>query len=139
MFGRSRVRRVSPDRLLLASHGQARLRVEGTVYGFIRVERERRWAWGDFDETFVVALPERAPALLIRLSGLSGLVRHPVPCGPKIDLRSPALTRHKSTLRVQVRLPRTRSLAVRRILAPRLEPLARVPIQSASTATESTS
>lgn len=138
MFGRSSVRRVTPEALVLTTHGQARLQVEGRTFGSVSVCGDRRWAWGDFDETFVVTLSEREGQVRVTLSGLRGRVEHLVPFGPRIDMLSPPLHYRRPSLRVRIALPRSGGLALRRIVAPRLESLQRLPIHLDPNETEST-
>lgn len=139
MFGRSRIRRVSPETLVLATHGRARLRVEGWGPGRLRVGRERRWVWGKFDESFVVRMPNRRGEILVSLTGLGGRVTRRLTYGPKIDMRSPPLASRMPKLQIRVTLPRSRRLQVQQILAPQLVQLRRAPIQSGSKESEPTS
>lgn len=139
MFGRSRIRRVSPETLVVATHGRARLRVEGRALGALRVGGERRWVWGEFDETFVVDMPNRRGEIKVSVKGIGARETRRITYGPKIDVRSPPLASQMPRLQSRVALPRSRRLEFRRILAPHLVQLRRAPIQSESKESGSTS
>lgn len=124
---------------MLATHGHARLRVEGRGFGFLRVGLERRWVRGQFDETFVVELPGASGEVKVGFGLFGTRVCRVVPYGPTIDLRSPPLLSQMPAVQTYMPSPRSRRLEVRRILAPQLVQLRRTPIQSVSRESESTS
>ncbi len=123
---------------MLATHGRARLRVEGWALGSLRVGGERRWVWGEFDESFVALMPKRRGEIIVSIKGLGALVTKRLAYGPRIDMRSPPVLSRMPNLRTRVTLPRSRRIEVRRILAPRLVQLRRAPIQSGSKESEPT-
>lgn len=139
MLWRSRIGRVTPATLIVASRGHARLRVEGIAHGYVRVGSERRWRWGAFDETFVVALPKTSGAIEILCGGLGGRARQEVPCGPAINVAAPAVRATMPQIRAGGATPRPPQLRTRRFSAPRVLPLTKAPLQSPSQETQAKS
>ena len=111
---------VSPSALRLSSHGQARLRVQGKAHGLVQVARERRWVWGKYDETFVVAVPPQSGAIMVTQTGFGGRSRVAISCSLVTDLIPPAVHTTLPSRRIQVTLPTTRGLTVNRVSAPRI-------------------
>ena len=82
---RTRLTAIDPPALALTVRSQARVRVRGQVCGYVRCGRERRWAWGAFDETFQLT---RGPgAVRVRVVGLGGVASQTVRFLSAVDLR----------------------------------------------------
>ena len=104
----SRIERIEPERVLLTSRQQARIRVVGTARGWVRCGRERRWVWGRFDHSFVVR--GKAATITVVAAGLGGWQRREVALQAGWDVTPP---RAPGRVRLRLRLPR----------GPRLRPL----------------
>lgn len=106
---RTRITAIEPPALALTVQGKARVRVRGQVCGFVQCAGERRWAWGEFDETF--QLTRQAGPVRVRALGLGGTATHTLRFSSRRDLTFP----RPPALRGSVRW--------RRLYVPSLSPL----------------
>jgi len=84
---RTRIDAVEPDHVSLTQAGRARIRVQGSVLGFLWCAGQRRTAWGRFDETFLAS--SAGPTLVVKAFGLGGGARVSIPFQPSDDIRTP--------------------------------------------------
>ncbi|MBL4633435.1 MAG: hypothetical protein JKY56_06170 [Kofleriaceae bacterium] len=111
-MGRSIVTRVSPQRITVAVNGKARLQVQGRGHGSLKVGGERRWVWGEFDESFSVVIP-KAENIKISVAGFGGFAQASVDCSAVTDIEPPTAMQRLPRLRVGAVIPPIRSLRVR--------------------------
>lgn len=72
----------------LLSDGGARVRVRGHALGLLRCQDQRRWVFGDFDQTFRVQAPAGS-CVRVQVAGLLGAASLQVPWQPRAALVSP--------------------------------------------------
>lgn len=131
----STLSQISPSRLMVTISGEARLRVQGRVYGFVQVGGERRWRWGHFDESFVVqpAPGDRVVTVVVSgLGGLGGRTSATVGCDHLVAITPPKPATALPRFRVSVPSPRTAAVTTRLPAGPRLYRLAKASVAPAS-------
>jgi hypothetical protein len=111
---RTRLSYIEPPQVALTVRGQARVRVRGNAYGFVRCAGEQRWVFGAFDETFQV---RRAPLLKISALGLGGYARTEVRFLPGPDLTAGQVARRARLRWSAPRIPRVLPLSAQTIHA----------------------
>lgn len=131
---RSRIGQVEPERIRVAVMGQARLQVSGNGHGYLRVDGQRRWVWGQFDESFAVQVPEHG-AISIKVVGFGGVAEKSVDCSSVSRLRIPSAEQRLPRIRTSVALPAIRSLRVQRFRMPRVVRIAQQWASDSSTTT----
>jgi hypothetical protein len=126
-MGVVQVGRISPERVVVAASGGARLRVAGRARGFLRVDSTWRWVWGDFDEIFVIAVAEDQKAIDVSILGIGSGGTQRVQCHPLIDIQRPTLSPTLPVLRSNLHgsFPSIRRLEVRPFTAPRVMGIAK--------------
>jgi hypothetical protein len=100
---RTRLSAVEPSTIALTVERQARVRVRGNAYGFVRVLGELRWVSGVFDETFRIT--RKSGRIRVMVLGLGGVASQTVCFVADRDLtvrRPPAVIRRVRWSRVHV-------------------------------------
>jgi hypothetical protein len=93
---RSRIERVSPERVTIAVSGELWIRVHGFALGWLRCNGALRYVWGRFNEAFKVNATSSV-TLLVR--GLTGSARQHVNLQDKHLLHEPLAARPSAALR----------------------------------------
>lgn len=99
---------IEPGRVLVSVRSIAHIRVRGRVFGYIRCNAERRWAWGAFDEVFRVA--QAHGVVRITAHGLGGRAQRSVSVSPRLDLTPPRACAARRLYFSSPRAPKLRAL-----------------------------